>query len=60
MEVFARLFNLLALFNIELCFGFRITGILKKENPKIESFPRSAILASDNIYNLYKRDSLQN
>ena len=41
MELFALFFNLL-LFYIELYKGFWIAWILKKENPKIESFPTSA------------------
>ena len=48
MELFAVYLNLL-LFYIELFFGFRVTWILKKENPKIESFLPSADLASGNI-----------
>ena len=48
MELVALYFNLL-LFYIELSFGFWITGILKKENSKIESFQPSADLALDNI-----------
>ena len=36
MELFALYFDLL--FYMELSIGFWITWILKKENPKIESF----------------------
>ena len=48
MELLTLYFNLL-IFYIELSIGFWITRILKKENPKIESFPPSADLALDNI-----------
>ena len=41
MKLFAQYFDLL-LFYIALSFGFLITLILKKENPKIKSFPPSA------------------
>ena len=49
MELFALYFNLL-LFYIELSFGFWITWILKKQNPKIELFPPLADLALNDIY----------
>ena len=49
MELFTQYFDLL-LFYMEPCFGFWIKWILKKENPKIESFPPLADLALDNIY----------
>ena len=48
MKLFALYFSLL-LFYIKLSFGFWITWILKKENPKIELFPTSADLALDNM-----------
>ena len=48
MELFALFFNLL--FYIELSFEFLIMMVLKKENPKIESFPPSADLALDNAH----------
>ena len=48
MELFALYFNLL--FYIELSFGFWITWIVKKENPKIESFQPSTDSALDNVY----------
>ena len=35
---------------MEFSIGFWITWILKKENPKIESFLPSTDLALDNIY----------
>ena len=49
MELFAWHFNQILLFYIELSIGCWITWILKKENPRIESFPQSADLAYDNI-----------
>ena len=53
MELFVLYFDLL-LFYMEFSIGFWITWILKKENPKIESFPSSADLALDNnIYYIY-------
>ena len=48
MELFALNFDLI-LFYIEISIGFWITWILKKENPKIESFPPSPNLVLDNI-----------
>ena len=48
MELYSLYFNLL-LFYTELSLGFWITRILKKENPKIESFLPSANLVLDNI-----------
>ena len=48
MELFALYFDL-SLFYIELSFGFLITRILSKDNPKIESFPPLDDLALDHI-----------
>ena len=44
MKLFALYLDLL-LFYTELFFGFWITWILKRENPKIELFPPSANMA---------------
>ena len=52
MELFALYFNLF-LFYFEFSFGFWITWILLKENPKIESFRSSADLLLDNIREIY-------
>ena len=49
MKIFARYFYLL-LFYIVLSIVFWITWILKKENPKIESFLPSADLALESKY----------
>ena len=47
MELFALYFNLL--FYLELSFEIWITWILKRENPKIESFVQLADLALDDL-----------
>ena len=49
MELFALYFNL-SLFYIKLSFAFWIALILKKETPKIKTFPPSADLALDNTH----------
>ena len=61
MGLFALSFNLSS-FYIELSIEFRMTWILKKENPKIELFPPSTEMALDNariyILNLFPLFSL--
>ena len=49
MELFALYFNILLVY-VDFSIRFWITWTLKKENPKLESFPPSADLGLDNIY----------